>query len=287
MEIGDPRCNWATVASHVIGDYFDVAKPLIDKDYDGLDPHIRFVSTQLFIDCHLTTESVLLLVDHGKEWDADILARAVVEGTLKYVYLMVGTAEEMKRKATEYWVTLPAFSSVKRSERARAILDTLPDRDDPMWQGYRDMLLSESQARDAYGQSNRRDRQMLDEQWSFSGLARYFAGTGRGDLKPFAGLAIQYANSSHMLHKDGDGVGMVWDRYRRPRERQNAITIAHAGRLISDACAFASLRLLFLLKACGEPTGCVREIDQSYEDMFDELADAAKHFCEVEHTAAD
>jgi len=69
-------------ASHLIGEYFDFAKPYIDKEFRGLELKVRFVSAQLFIDCHLTSESILLLVRAEKEWDAELLARSVVEGTL-------------------------------------------------------------------------------------------------------------------------------------------------------------------------------------------------------------
>lgn len=60
--------SWAGLASHYIGRCFDHAKAYIDNDYAGLDPLVRFVVAQLYIDCHLSSESVLLLVLNQKEW---------------------------------------------------------------------------------------------------------------------------------------------------------------------------------------------------------------------------
>lgn len=73
---------WVSQASHLIGDCFDIAKPYLDRDFPGLPAQIRFVVAQLFIDCHLSSESSLLLLREGKEWDADLVGRAVMEGSL-------------------------------------------------------------------------------------------------------------------------------------------------------------------------------------------------------------
>jgi hypothetical protein len=277
------RLGWTSVASQLVGEYFDLAKPYIDKGYAGLNPHVRFVNAQLFIDCALTSESVLLLVRAGKEWDADLIARSVVEGSLKYVYMMSGTPSEMFRKATEYWNTLPAFASVRRSERARAILASVPNPDDIQWRPFRDLVISAADVDAARKKTNHCDRKDLERQWSFSGIVRHFVASGRPELMMFAQLAHGYANSSHLIHKDGDGVGMVWDRYRREPERHDAISLAHAARLVSDVCSFGNLRLLYLLRACSASRTGIDEIDGRYERLFVDLDRAHQLFNEVEY----
>lgn len=119
IDLSTSRLLWTGMASHLIGDCFDLAKPFIDQGYNGLDPHVRFVSTQLSIDCHLSSESVLLLVRASKEWDAEIVARSVVEGTLKYCYMLEGTESETEQRATEFWDTLPSYVAARRSDRAK------------------------------------------------------------------------------------------------------------------------------------------------------------------------
>jgi hypothetical protein len=108
----ESRLLWAQTASELIGECYDYARPFIDKDYDGLDPFVRFVVAQLFIDCHLSSESALILVGAGKEWDADILNRAVMEGSYKLLYMLIGDASDLARKANEYWNILPKLASV-------------------------------------------------------------------------------------------------------------------------------------------------------------------------------
>ena len=79
---------------------------------------------------------------------------------------------------------------------------------------------------------------------------------------------------------------MVWDRYRRDPDRQAACTLAHAARLISDACSFAQLRLRFLLGACSASCAGVDEIYRQYQGLFADFDRAQEHFNDVEYGAA-
>lgn len=280
------RLTWTSIGSHLVGEYFDAAKPYIDRQYAGMDPHLRFVSAQLFIDCGLTSESVLLLVRAGKEWDADLVTRSVVEGSLKYAYMMTGAPADMLRKATEYWNTLPGFAAVQRSERARRILASVSDPDDIQWQPFRELVLSDAEVDAARRGTNRCDRQALERQWSFSGIVEHFVSCGRPEFKAFALLAHGYANSSHLIHKDGDGVGMVWERCRREPARKIAVSLAHAARLVSDICTFAQVRLIFLLRACSVSCADVHQIAERYQALFAALTSARQQFDEVEFGAS-
>ena len=74
----------------------------MDQSCAGLPPLVRFVAAQLFIDCHLSSESVLLLLCAEKEWNADLLVRSVLEGSLKLTYMLRGSQEEAAIKVREY-----------------------------------------------------------------------------------------------------------------------------------------------------------------------------------------
>jgi hypothetical protein len=93
--------------------------------------------------------------------------------------------------------------------------------------------------------------------------------------------------SSHLLHKDGDGVGMVWDRYRRAPERQVAVQLGHSARIVSDVCTFAKLRLMFLLRACSKPCVNFRNLEKRYETLFSGIDEAQRHFNCVEYGTED
>lgn len=274
---------WAAEASHLIGECFDQAKPFVDKDYQGLPPLVRFVAAQLFIDCHLSSESALLLIQAGKEWDADLLSRSVMEGSVKLTYMLYGSATEVESKADEYWNVLPLFSVIRHGEHARSFLETVNNPDAPEWQPFKELLVEPEEVSDIRARYSKRERQALEERWSFTGICRFFAATDEPGLKDFAHLAHGYAMSSHLIHKDADSIGMIWERSTRDTIRQAAVTLGHSARVVSDACTFAKLRLLSLLRACGEQKSVVSVIDAKYAKLTAELTSANERFIDVEY----
>ncbi len=274
---------WAAEASHLIGDCFDQAKPYLDQAYEGLPPLVRFVAAQLFIDCHLSSESSLLLVQSGKEWDADLISRSVMEGSLKLTYMLYGSSSEIESKVEEYWHVLPLFSVIRHGEHARQFLDAIADADAPEWQPFKELLLEPEEVTSIRTTYSKRDRQELEERWSFAGMCRFFARTGEPGHRHLAHLAHGYSMSSHLIHKDADSIGMIWERSTRDEARRTAVTLGHSARVVSDACAFAKLRLLALWRACGEPKRVVGDIDAKYAHLAEELASANRRFNEVEY----
>lgn len=275
--------TWAGLASHLIGDYFDYAKPFINDDYAGLDPLVRFVTAQLLIDCHLSSESILLLIREQKEWDADIIARALTEGSLKFTYMLDGSPTETKTKVTEYWELLPEFYAIKHSERAKRLLEEVPNPESPEWQPFRDLIIDDEHIQKIRTLYSRQERQALEEKWSFAGICRTFSLSNNSGLKLLSHLAHGYGMSSHLLHKDADGIGMVWERYTRPPEKQAAVKMGHAARIVSDVCSFSKLRLYSLLRACQQPTGIIHEIEGRYSLLFAELKKANQAFNDIEY----
>ena len=275
--------TWSGLASHFVGECFDIAKPYLDERNALIDPYVRFVNAQLFIDCHLSSESALILVEAGKEWDGDIITRSVMEGTIKYVFLVLGEPEEVGRKAYEYWELLPDYTSIKRSDRARKFLNAVDNPDSPQWLPFKKLLLTDEVIEDRRNGSNRKERKQLEQKWSFSEIVKGFAVTDSKGLGYLVHLAHGYGMSSHLIHKDGDGVGMVWERYGRSEEDQTAVKLGHSARVVSDICTFAMLRLHHLLKFCGQDPRKIGEVEADYKLLFDELRKAGMQFTETEY----
>ena len=275
--------TWAGLASHFIGECFDAAKPYLDQDYDAIDPYVRFVSAQLFIDCHLSSESSLLLVQTGKEWDADLINRSVLEGTIKYIFLMHGNSDQVRQKAIEFWEKLPLFASIRRSDRARSFLDVVGNHDSSEWIPIKDLVLSDDDISRIKGESTKKERRSLDQKWSFSEITKGFAASDSEELKCFIHLSHGYGMSSRLIHKDGDGVGMVWERYRRSADEQVSVKLGHSARIVSDICTFSKMRLYRLLRFCGQDVSKIQTIEERYKDLFDELQTAERQFIQAEY----
>jgi len=98
--------RWAKAGSQAIYDYLMLCVPIFEELQKG-DQEQVFVYRQLAVSCHLTSESALLLIEHGCLWDAEILIRSVTEGTAKFAFMAIGTCEERAKKVKEYWIDLP------------------------------------------------------------------------------------------------------------------------------------------------------------------------------------
>ena len=275
--------QWTSLASHFIGEHFDHCKPFLDKDYQGLHPLVRFVSTQLYISCHFSSESALLLLRKGQEWDADILNRSIVEGVVKYIFMLYGSDEEKLTKAKEYWDILPNYSAIKRSDKAHSFLIASNGHNSPEWRAIQDLTLTESEVETLRDGSNRRDRNLLYQKWSFSNIVNWFAKSEDKGLSLLVHLAYNYGMSSHLIHKDADGVGMVWERCTRDPEKQNAVKNGHIARAISDVCTFAEMRSLFLFKSCKKEQNFITPLRESYSILFSELSKATENFNKIEY----
>jgi hypothetical protein len=259
---------------------------MLEEGHAGLPPLARFVCAQLFIDCNLSSESVLLLIRAEKEWDADLIARSVLEGSFKFTYMLQGAHTEIEEKANEFWNVLPLFYAIRHGENVKKMFEHLPDPNAPEWRPFQDLRISDDEVAATRVRYSRSERQALEEKWSFVGLCRGFAASDNPGLKAFAGLSHGYTMSSHLLHKDADGVGMVWERYGRSPERQLAVRMGHSARVVSDVCAFAKLRLFSLVKACGGSRDALNAIESRYQHLDGALTAAIARFNEVEYGPA-
>jgi hypothetical protein len=273
----------ASQASHLIGDVFDAAMPLINKDAKKLPGVTHFVAAQLFLDCHLSSESTLLLINLGKQWDAELITRSVLEGSLKLAYILEGTKKEIEEKSIEFWEVLPLFYSIRHSEKAKQILEAATDANSQELAPFREMSLASEALDEIRSKYSKAERRIIEEKWSFVGLCRSLAKSNDPHSNKIVGLAHGYAMSSHLLHKDADGIGMVWDRAQRSDKRRDAVTSGHSARIISDICAFSKLRLLSVLKACGGSLDEIKKIEKSYSNLNSDLDLIFKNFYDVEY----
>ena len=275
---------WAVLGSQFIGDYFDQAQLVLNERLQSLDPLVQFLVQQLYLDCHLSSESVLILAANGKEWDADLIIRSILEGSLKFVYLLDGNSTEQVVRANEYWNVLPDFGAIRRDSRARSMIPDLPNAENERWEPVRDLLMDEDEINTVRQNYSRKERAALEERWSFSGITREFANSDKPGLKNLAHLSHSYGLSSHLLHKDGDGIGVIWERSTRCPERREAAAAAHISRIVSDTCVFTQLRTHLLFRALDESTDSIKAIETRYrESLFQNLNEAQKSFLRIEY----
>lgn len=275
---------WARDCSHAIGDHFDATIATLNENGSPVHEY-ELLLRQSIISCHLSSESVFLLVSNCKLWDAEAVLRAVVEGTFKTVYLCVGSKDDIKAKFKEFGNDLPEINRIKRHKRLHEFLTQAPDADSDLWKPFRDLLLSDQELQrlaTTYPRAKRRD---LEQRWSFHSIINSLS-QAESEVKwlgAFKHLFFQYGMGSHILHQDADGVGVVLERNNRSDERRNAVELAHGARIIGDLLVTAFLRYLVVLHLCGKETQPAIEQYLKQEQLHNELTRAGTHWHDIEY----
>lgn len=227
--------------SVAIGEGFDACASILNSSHSHADRQTAIL--RLLLDsCHLTSESVLILIGNVKLWDADILMRSVAEGTMKFSYLAFGSREEVEQKVHEYDDVMPASTQLKRHDRLSQFLSVVNNPNADEWRPYRDLLLNQQDERNIRDQHPKVMRKEVERKWSFHGLLQSLSDSNIRLFKDFIHLFYNYGMSSHVLHQDSDGIGMIWERNNRSEVRRNAVEIAHGCRILSDLMAMSTVK---------------------------------------------
>ena len=275
--------RWAVLASQFVAEHFDQCEPLLSNDHDEMDNMVSFVSNQLYLSCQTSTESSLMLLQQGQEWDAEIINRTIIDGTVKYLFMFQGTDEEVIKKVKEYWEILPSYSSIKRSDKINSILNVIDSEILHNSQAINDLRKTKHEKETIHKETNQKHRRSLEGKWAFSNIIDDFNKSNDEDLLPLIQLSHSFGMGSHFIHKDGCGVAMMWERSIRNRERQELVKVAHVARLISDLCSLAEIRTMALHKRCNKPYEFSKQIRESYSSLFFEFKVASDKLNQVEY----
>lgn len=189
-----------------------------------------------------SSESTLLLTAYGQVWDAELVLRSVVEGTLKLAYLLESESE-FKQRYHEYAEDLFRIALLKDHQKAQEVLDAVPETSGPEWRPIRDRLLPPSE-KDAYAQQySSATRSALERKWGFTGIIATLTRSSSGPFSTLGALALMYSNASHLIHADWVGISMPMEREYRSDDRRHSIHLAHLARLISDTLMCLQVRM--------------------------------------------
>lgn len=121
MEYIEEVGKYIVQADEYLKSFFFKMSPLYRKEHgDNQD-----VTVPLFTTLHSTSESILILLLNQSIFDADVLLRTVMEGTIKYCYLMTGTDDEKKEKYIEYKIKLADIAKISDHKKAIEAVDIL------------------------------------------------------------------------------------------------------------------------------------------------------------------
>lgn len=269
-EIFDQQKNWSERALFLLRGLLPLMAPVGRyKQWAALEH--RTVA-ELLSACARSSESVLLLCAYGQLWDADVVGRSVVEGTLKFVYLLQ-SRDLFQQRHQEYAVDLFDIALLKDHKKALELLEVVKNSASREWLPIREILLSDKEVAGIKSRLPQAQRRALETKWGFAGLVGQLSQSSDPDFAHSAALLHGYAMSSHTLHADVIGVSVVMERERRSQERKELVHLSHLRRLINDQLLFFWFRLVVGYRFVGESTGALVEAKKQI-DMLDSSFDS-------------
>jgi hypothetical protein len=187
------------------------------------------------------TESAILLCAYTQLWDAEVVTRSVLEGSLKFCYLVQQRAT-FELRFDEYSSLLFDIARAKDHQKALDLIEAAPDPAHPSLRPIRDRLLADDEIARIRAK-NKTERRALETKWGFTGLVGELARSGDPLFRGVLGLGHAYSLASHVQHMDYVGASLPMDRDLRSNIRRDSMHMAHEARLMLDLLHFLYLRM--------------------------------------------
>jgi len=267
-------------ANSIMRNSLNFCSPLY-KEKSNIPYNVQFTFIQLFSSCYLSSESALILIANYRLWDTEIIYRSILEGTIKLFYLSYGSSEEIVNKSDEYWVKIPEYKRILRHYKATNLLEKINDKS-LKYEPIRELLLSDEELNSLTERYPRKYRKELEKKWSFGEMVQELSNSKIEGFDTLIAAYYGYSLSSHLIHQDGDGIGLIWDRNNRDTARRTSLELAHGARLISDVLSLNMLRTRLYFQFYGIGTVSMQELSNTYEAIQKEIGEYYNKWLEIE-----
>lgn len=252
--------------------------------HPGWQPRERETVSFLLTATARASESAFLLCAYGQLWDAEVLVRCALEGSLKLAYLLQAR-ETFAVRHSEYADQLFEIALLKDHRKAATLLAAVSDPDAPQWRPIRDVLLSDDEVTKLSARNDKVARRNLETRWGFTGLIGELSRSGDSYFNGLGALAHGYSIASHVQHVDMVGASMALERDRRPAERRDSLHLAHEGRLLSDLLDFLFLRLAVGYRFVAADMSQLIGVKAAIEEARAPFRQAAEDWLQIEYAA--
>lgn len=237
--------------------YTDINQQILETDtliknlFFALSPLYKegFSDTQrvtipLFMSLHSTSESILILLQNQAVFDADILLRCLMEGTVKYCYLMNGTEDEREKKYEEYRIILSEIDKLTDHKKAKEAIDILKEFSQNNLTPFEVMILSDEEETTLAAKYPASKRNEYTRKWSYQTMLRALAKNHK-EYEAQLGTLSTYATTSHFCHFDWTGVSARLDQIVSSRDGSNELyDYVHALRILSNVLSLYLFRVI-------------------------------------------
>lgn len=116
MSIIEDFNDFYSKVNHIINGLFEILQPY-KKDNVKITDENQHVFTRLQYHLYETSFSILVLISKELFFDAEILLRRLVEGSIKLVCLLQGDLSNTTKDMREYLYTLPEIGKIETHKK--------------------------------------------------------------------------------------------------------------------------------------------------------------------------
>ena len=241
----------------------------------------KLVTVPLFTALHSTSESILLLLESRGVFDADILLRCLMEGTIKYCYIMNGDKEEKAKKCEEYKTVLYEMERLADHKKAKEAIEILETFSNNNLKPFEIMILSDEDEKMLSSKYPAKKRNELLQRWSYQSLLKSLA-NDRKEYEAQLGTLSTYATTSHFCHFDWTGVSARNQQIKASRDRSDELfDYIHGLRILSNTLSMYIFRVIeyihdnhsldqTLIEKCSYGFSLVARIDNELNELIDQ-----------------
>lgn len=239
------------------------------------------VTVPLFTSLHSTSESVLILLCNQAVFDADILLRSIMEGTIKYCYLMTGNSVERNAKYIEYKVSLTEMDALADHFKAIQTIETLKKYSNNSLKPFERFVLDDNTLESLQKAYPRTKRNEIKRRWTYQSLLRELA-EKQPEYESQIGTVSAYSLSSHFGHYDWTGVSSrAVQMQATGHSDDESYDVMHALRIISNVLSMALFRVIEYQRCHNYYPDSARELSLKMLNFIKEIDGIQNSFLET------
>jgi hypothetical protein len=223
-------------------------------------------------------QSLSLLNQNGRLWDAEIVYRSALECSTRLIYVCIADEAEKKVRVREFFHDLQEVEYLERTSKAETAVTNSNNEQTRTFVG--GVVLSKEDELKLRKKWPKKARKMLKQKWSFSEMVREITcyNNKNLDLTKYSSLLYSYNLSSHLIHADHTALELTWDRNnnREPLELQELIK-SHTSKMLTEPVSMLviclksislSLGIEFDTKPLEEKLVKMNELGDKLHDSF-------------------
>lgn len=241
---------------------------LIYESHPTLPELSRFASSH-FDYCIDRSNAIYLLLHQRAYWDAEIVMRPLIECTVRMCYVCYAPSDAIPNLIEEYARSLYEVNRIEQSERAKKSR-TQTHATERGGVPYDSPIILSSDAEE-YLRSRwpKSKRQALKQKWSFSEMIKQLDQWTKPHFRTdiFSSFIHSYGISSHLIHADESGMGVVANRKAKPDDEQSMMETAHLHKLLDLTLSSSMLTTIGLAVATNNRVEEAAELVNNYEGL--------------------